>query len=284
MPKFVVASTLFVITGAFAVFAAQQDSATKEKATPPATAKAESTEVHKSKDSTASKTADHMFASCIAAANQEEIILAELARTKSENEDVKKFAEMMITDHHTFLMKLKKFAPEATQSGFLGTETQVTRADATTSAEATPKVQQTAGRDAKDEEKDVNTSDTSKINSSGSHADHQSKFLQIEKELANQCLALSKEKLNEHSGHKFDACFLGQQIAMHMGMKAKLMVFQKHASSELASILAEGQKTTEEHLAKAESLMKQIDSDSSTTIEKTKEGKNKEKKVIKEKE
>ena len=72
---------------------------------------------------------------------------------------------------------------------------------------------------------------------------------------------------------------------MHQHMKDNLIVLQRHVSPELAEILAEGQKTTEEHLAKAESIMKGLDSQSTTrTVETKRDGKVKERKVTKEKE
>lgn len=206
------------------------------------------------------KNADHAMASCVALGNQEEIALGELGGEKAQNDDVKKFAQMLVSDHQEFLSKLKQFAPEASAAGYLSSETRqaqkgdeaapeksntVKQAAATDDAAAPAKVQPTAG--------------------TRPGMNEGMKHLMVERELAQQCLAGAKEKLEGKSGVEFDKCFIGQQIAMHMGMKAKLIVYQRHSSRELAQVLAAGQKKTEEHLAKAEELMKDLDHGSAST-------------------
>lgn len=197
---------------------------------------------------------DHMFASCVAVGNQEEVIIAEFGRKKAHSDEVKKFAETMVADHHAFLLKLKKFAPEATQPGFLDTGVKEAQAEGKGSkvVKAVAKILQTAASDDADDKKGVE-------NAGGADVSHKGiDFLQMQRELANECLALTREKLGEKSGAEFDECFMGQQIGMHLGMKAKLTVLKRHASSELAGILADGLKTTDQHLAKAEHVLKTI--------------------------
>jgi len=259
------ASAIVAFTGSFGLLAQQDNSAAKNRDDKPA-------------DHHAAHNPDHMMASCVAVSNQEEIALAEFARQKTTNDDVKKLVEMMITDHHTFLLKLKKFAPEATQPGYIDTHARGEgKDDAGASATNKPKIQKTGvAEGADDAGKGVQTADANRS------AEHHVDFAQMQRELAAECLALSKEKLSQKEGAEFDKCFVGQQIAMHEGMKAKLIVFQRHASGDLAKVFAEGQKTTEHHLAKAEELMKHL-SPSTTIIEKTRDGKNKERTVIKEK-
>jgi len=223
--------------------------------------------------------ADKMMASCIAVGNQEEIALAEFARQKTHNDDVKKFVEMMITDHHTFLLKLRKFAPEATQPGYIDTDAKVSRGKEGKNKEGKDKdtVQQVGAVEAADDAKQVETADASSAKNDA-HGDMN--FEKMGRELAAECLAQSKEKLGKKEGAEFDLCFMGQQMAMHEGMKVKLIVFQRHASGELAKVLAEGQKTTEHHIAKAEHILKDL---TPTIIEKGREGKNRDRKVTKEK-
>lgn len=258
--KLFVASAFMALTGTFAVLSAQQDNAAAEKANSDRSA---ATKAH---------SPDHMFATCVATGNQEEIILAEVGRERASDEDVKKFAEMMITEHHTYLMKLKKFAPEATQAGWLKSHSKEAHAaDAKDNAKS--EIKQTAA--AEDAAKD-------RVENAAGTSEKGIDFLALEREMANECLAISKEKLEGKLGTEFDQCFMGEQLAMHMAMKAKLTVFQRHASGEFAGILAEGLKATDTHLAKAEEIMKEL-GHHPTVVEKTREGKNKERKVIKEK-
>lgn len=217
------------------------------------------------------RTADHLLATCVALGNQGEIAISEIGRTKATNEEVKKFAEMMVTEHHAFLEKLQKFAPEATKAGYLDSATKEARTN-----KGGSKIQQTAATE--EGKSEVKTADA-KSGDSAHHFHH----MQLEKELAAQCLASAKEKLEEKSGHEFDACFIGIQLGAHMHMKDKLIVFQRHVSPELAAILAEGQKATEEHMAKAEKIMKDLEHHTTTrTVETKRDGKVKERKVTKE--
>lgn len=238
--KLFVASAFIAITASVPMLSAEDPA--KDKSTD------KSTKV--SQADTGKRTPDHLLASCIALGNQGEIAISELARTKTENDEVKKFAGMMITEHHNFLEKLQKFAPEATKAGYLDTATKGDRKN-----KRGAKIEQTAASDAdQDADKsDVKTADA-KSDNSAHHFDH----MQLQRELAAQCLASAKEKLEAKSGSEFDQCYIGQQLAMHMHMNDKLIVFQRHVSPELAAILAEGQKTTEEHLAHAEKLMKEL--------------------------
>ncbi|MDB5385620.1 MAG: hypothetical protein JWM11_1266, partial [Planctomycetaceae bacterium] len=160
-----------------------------------------------------------------------------------------------VADHQMYLKKLQKFAPEATQEGCLDASKEeaktedrkpVQQADATDDATTEKTIEQTAGK------RDTDTT--------------RGKFAQaqIERELAQQCLMSSKAVLEEKSGPEFDKCFVGQQIAKHMGMRDKLIVYQRHASAELSEVFAAGQKKTEEHLAMAKDLMKSLEQASSS--------------------
>ena len=210
------------------------------------------------------KHADHAFATCVALGNQEEVALGQIGTKKAEHEEVKKFAAMLVADHHKYLTKLQKFAPEATKPGYLDATSADTREVRNTDARNTDKnaVQQAAateqsGADAKIQP----TAGTRDGDKDKAHV----KMAQVEREVALECLKSSKEKLDSKTGAEFDKCFMGQQIAMHAGMRAKLIVFQRHASPELAEVLAAGQKKTEEHLAMAEEIMKSLDSGSAST-------------------
>jgi len=213
---------------------------------------------------------DHLMATCVALANQEEVALAQIARQKATNDEVKRFADMMLTDHHDFLLKLQKFAPEATQADYLNITPQEAANDAKTGKS---EIKQTAA----DDDKDNGAVENADAKSERGH--HGFNHMKLEREMAAQCLSDAKEKLAEKSGSQFDKCFIGMQIGMHSAMKSKLTVLQRHASPELAKLFAAGLKTTEKHLARAEEIMGDLEGTSTTTT-KIKEGGSK--RVIKE--
>jgi predicted outer membrane protein len=207
------------------------------------------------------KNPDHALASCVALGNQEEIAMGQFASQKAQNEDVKKFAQMLVQDHQEFLMKLKPFASEVSAPGYLNSDVRAARA--TNAAPAAQEgVQQAAATTTDTEVAPIQTTAGTQP-AEGMKSGY--RHLQIERELAQQCLASAKEKLSAKTGAEFDKCFVGMQIAMHMGMRSKLIVYQRHASKELAPILAAGQQKTEEHLAKAEELMKELEQGSAST-------------------
>jgi hypothetical protein len=201
---------------------------------------------------------DQIMASCVAIANQEELALVKMSQDKLQNEEVKKFAKTLIDEHQAFLTKLEKFAPQAarqpldhkstTRTDLEKTSTnpnRVEQANATTT-DNQPGVRQTVGT-AGDKNQAGQSVDTMDL-------------IQVEREIAQECLNAAKTELQSKQGIEADQCFLGYQIAKHAGMKAKLTVFERHASDDLAKVFAEGVDTMEKHKTEAEKLMKEIDS------------------------
>ncbi len=200
---------------------------------------------------------DQVMAGCVAIQNQEELALVTMAHDKLQNDEAKKFAAMLLEQHQAFLTKLEKFAPETTRQRF-STEEQpsqadnrnprkkdgVDRASAVATDDDQQKVQQTAGTDLNRPEKAVKGVD----------------MLQIQREIAQECLIAAKSEMQGKQGGEIDQCFLGFQIAKHAAMKAQLTVFQRHASPALALVFAEGVATAEKHKNEAESIMRSLPS------------------------
>ena len=233
------------------------------------------------------KNADHGFASCVALENQVEVTLGQMGAKKAQNEEVKKFAEMLVSDHQAYLAKLKTFAPECTEAACLESgkhdaksKDRQSRASTATadedkkSEENQPSAKSDSAKsdddqnDRKDRDQaaksdksdDSDSEKSGKVEAGkGHHHGHHAQLAKVELELAQQCLMSSKEALEEKSGAEFDKCFVGMQIAKHVGMRDRLIVFQRHVSPELAEILSAGQKKTEQHLAMAKEIMKKLE-------------------------
>jgi predicted outer membrane protein len=226
------------------------------------------------------------MAACVAIANQEEIALARLAADKTKNEEVQKFAKMVIEDHQKFLKKLERFTPEARheslQTASAERSSDVTTADIQlTAAQERPRQDQDQDRDqdrqgqaqpqrqpqaqpqrqpqAQGQQGQTRQPQQQGIQQTGAQAASGSvDLLQLEREVAQQCLNDSKKKLSEKEGAEFDACFMGQQAGKHAAMATKLTVLKRHASGEFAEVLDEGLKTTESHLEEAEKILDSI--------------------------
>jgi predicted outer membrane protein len=201
--------------------------------------------------------ADHALASCVAISNQEEIAIAKFAEEKSRNNEVKDFAKMLQKDHQAFLQKLQRFAPEASREGYLNDQ----RTSSTQPNAGNQGTVQPAGAQAPVKVGEVKQTG---LTPAGQQLD----FMALHRELAENCLQMSKEMLNKKDAAKFDECFIGMQIGKHAEMKNKLTVFERHASGELKQIFAEGLQATENHLKKAEDIIKRL-SDAHSSSSKT---------------
>jgi len=85
----------------------------------------------------------------------------------------------------------------------------------------------------------------------------------IERQIGERCLANLKKELKDKSGHEFDACYMGSQIAGHIQMVATLEVLSDETSGELRDFVRDTQPAVEKHLARAKDIMKALDKSSS---------------------
>jgi predicted outer membrane protein len=198
-------------------------------------------------------TADQTLATCLAIDNQGEIAIAQFVQARTKNDDVKEFAQMLMDDHKAFLKKLERYAPEATRDGYLNSPRQTTSKD---SPEAKPAVQAAGGANPAQPAKPIQQ--TAGAQPNNAPAGQAIDFIQLHREVAEQCIADSKQMLSKKEGNEADTCFVGHQIARHAAMKTQLTVFERHASGELGQILSDASETVTKHMEHAEKLMEQL--------------------------
>lgn len=214
------------------------------------------------------------LAAMLSKGNKAEIELAQLALQKSQNEEVKKFAQQMIQDHTEFLGKLKQFNPQielvsttARQPGnaadaqpFNAEEAQPRNAeeaqprsavqpqlrDDNPDRERTPGQQGRIGRGQSD---DVD----------GQRGGRQSQLMQIHDRACEMKLQMTKQLLSEYEGQDFDMGYLGQQVVAHIDMLAHLKAMQNVGDSEFQQLVTEGAQTTQQHLDHAKMLCRQLE-------------------------
>lgn len=189
------------------------------------------------------------IATCLALDDQEQVTLAKFAQEKSKNEEVVSFAKMIAEEHQACLKKLSKMAPDAAREGYLAgnrSDQPNARSDNSTTT-ASPNANSTANRG--DARSNANTgTQTGGVD-----------MMQLQREIAQQCITDSKQYLSKKEGAEFDKCFVGMQIAKHAAMHTKLVVLQRHTSDELKQIVEDGIQTTAKHLKTAENLMAKLD-------------------------
>ena len=235
---------------------------------------------------------DLVMATWVALANHEEIALAELAADRAESPAVREFAAAMVREHATFLGRLRPFAPEAIRPDYLNVTARDARTEEVTvrkqvtvkkpvvegQAPVTGKTPSRVGpvidrlADGRPPEPDLAPSVTRteqtrpRLNAESTPATRTEvrtvttiardfNVVQVERELTAQSLASSKEMLANKTGPDFDKWFLAQQIGMHKALRDKLITYQRHASSELGKVLADGEAVAVDHLAQANDLL-----------------------------
>jgi predicted outer membrane protein len=180
------------------------------------------------------------LADCLILSNQEEIALLKLAQEKSKNDDVKKFVETAIKDHEKAISELQKFADHK------GSELEVAAHSNSKDAAKAPSARR----------------DVTALKPAGQSEDHAETMFAIAQQASQECLAMTKEQLNKADAEKkFDQCFLGQQIGMHIGMSAKLKAIQNNTSGEFQQLTSKLASTAQKHKEHAEKLMKDVESE-----------------------
>jgi predicted outer membrane protein len=180
------------------------------------------------------------LADCLILSNQEEIALLKLAQEKSKNDSVKEFVEMAIKDHEKAIGELQKFADH--QSAQLEV--------------ASSRDSEGASKTAPPARRDVTA-----LKPAGQE-DHSETMFAIAQQASKECLTMTKEQLNKADEEgKFDECFVGQQIGMHIGMTAKLKAIQSNTSGEFQQLTSKLASTAQKHKEHAEKLMKDLESE-----------------------
>jgi predicted outer membrane protein len=222
----------------------------------------------------AAKGLDQNIVHCLTQGNQAEIAFAKIAQEKSQDPEVKKFAQQMISDHTKFINKLQEFsAGERTTVGQRAGETTIT-ARRQVSGEQNPSQADTAQPPAGQQrtqpgkvargaagQQTPGQADTAQERGQrgrgfargGAMVGHHP-FLNVLDEVAQQCQQSMTRELNSKQGAEFDRCYIGSQVMAHMKMVDALTVFEKHASPELQQVLQEGLQTTKQHLSEAKQI------------------------------
>lgn len=183
-----------------------------------------------SKTTTANK-ADNLLAGWMLIDSNNEIAIAQLAEQRAQDPEVKQFAQKMISDHREFAQKLQKYAPTNDFGGRPGAKT---------------------GHDNEPSREGGPNDDMS----GGDNFDHAA----LIQELGRQSLESARKELEQKSGYDFDRAYMDMMVAEHMKGNDMLTVFQRHASGELKTAFAEGQRTVAMHLEHAKDICKKLES------------------------
>ena len=173
------------------------------------------------------------FADKILLANHCEKEISKIAQERSQNAEVRQFAQTLIDDHMQLDQQLSQIAPQA-----------VARFAEHNQARA-------AG-----EPFQVRTSAVER-------AEHEvlTQLCAINHRAAANNLKLSKQMLEQYQGQDFDMAFLGMQIGGHAWLLSELQALEGVGSNEFQQLVASTTKQVEEHLKQAQALSKKFEDD-----------------------
>lgn len=194
------------------------------------------------------------IAACKLVECRNEIELAKFALTKTQNPQVKEFADKMIKDHGEACKDLEKWAGDykiekvegKVESGASEKENSGTRLELQTKKGGVVGVDFNAG---------------------GSHmASGALNWPAIHQEMAAKCLAAAKKELGEKEGVEFDKCYMGMQLGAHQKMIIADEVLSKYVSAESREKLEKCKTTATEHLEMAKNIMKTLEGKTSAEV------------------
>jgi len=225
---------------------------------------------------------DHFLANCLLGQNKAEVELSQIALQRSENAEVKQFAQKMITDHQKMIDQLQPLAmmqggANRGASSILGgnsesqgrSETTTGRSTDTTAIPGSAGASQTippTGTSAA--VPPINTTVETTASATTAAAGGVSPFhqlMQIERQINERCLQMAKDELQQKSGAEFDKCYVGNAIGMHAHALAELEVIGKQTQGTLAQVAQQAQPTVQQHFDRAKQLMKQLDGQPNAT-------------------
>jgi predicted outer membrane protein len=221
------------------------------------------TNYREAKAATGGSVVDYYLATCLLGHNKAEVELSEIAVQKSENAEVKQFAQKMIQDHNKLIEQLQPLAMMQGGARKEGrTSSTTTLPGTSTTDQAIPSSESNAAVPRTDTTTEITASPNAATTAAGrGGALHE--LLQIERQINERCLQMARDELQQKSGAEFDKCFVGGAIGAHAKALAALEVIGKQRQGQLAQVAQQAQPTVQQHFEHAKQLMKQLEGQSS---------------------
>lgn len=229
--------------------------------------------------------ADQQLAACIFMACRNEIEVAKFAQSKSQSEEVRAFAEKMIREHTPDCEAYQKLAgnlaplhhegaaePAPGAAPAAAPRPAATEPPAAGAAAAPPAAAPRVGVEVAPRAPgappsiDVNVSGRKDVPGGGPD------WVTIHRQLADACLASTKQELGRHQAEEFDHCFMGQQFGAHAMVLDELKVLKNHASPQLAAQIDKSLPVVQAHLQEARQIMERMKGTPSERVSRKPEG------------
>jgi predicted outer membrane protein len=180
------------------------------------------------------RTTDGYMAKWLSVAHLNQVELARVALKRSTDTEVQRFAQTMIDDHEELNRKLTRYV-------VAGNLPKAPTPDKPNSPDGNPSPQ-----------------DRERLRSEGQsngELDHSAFF----EEMGAQCLSTARSELEAKRGAEFDHCYVTMVVGSHLMHNDMTLVFQRHVSPELKTVLSEAQTATKKHLGVAREFAQRLD-------------------------
>ncbi len=205
-----------------------------------------------------------------------EVELANFAMRRTQNEEVRRFAQQMIQDHTNFNNQLAKFAsPElardiGNQPGTPGTEPGTPgNPPRTTTAPPGTRESTAPGQTGPAAGAPGRASEPARPGEPGGATPAPGRpeaattaggdpSVQICEDIGKQIGQSIQKELSQYQGSDFDRAYVGQQFWGHVVFVASAKGAEKHVSQDLQQVLNQGSQTAEKHLEHCRTLIREL--------------------------
>lgn len=185
-------------------------------------------------DTNSTRTTDDYFAKWLSVTHLNQVELARTAVKRSTDTEVQRFAQSLIDDHEALNRKLSRFVVGSSQPGG-----RTPGKPGPTDGEPSPLDRDRSRPGAQ----------------AAGELDHSAFF----DELGQQCLSTARSELESKQGADFDRCYVTMVVGSHLMHNDMAVVFQRHASPELNTVLTEAHTVTKQHLGVAREFAQRLE-------------------------
>ncbi len=202
---------------------------------------------------------DDAIAAGLLLGNQEEVALAQFAQDRLQDPKAKQFAQMMIRDHQQAAQKLQQMVPQLANVQLSGAQGSGATSGQGSTGQASQSPQRGQSGQSGQSGLDQGSQRSQVAGSQGAAGGQQTQqMLMLHQAVAQQCLQLTQQELEEKEGREFDMAYIGQQCVAHTQMLAKLQASEQFASGELRQMIGQMTQTVEQHRKMAKEIKESL--------------------------
>jgi len=170
---------------------------------------------------------------------------SKMAQERATNENVKQFAQMMVSEHNSCLDKLESIRKR--------------RSDSTEAAKPSlPPVTKAEGAEVDLKKSGIVLRDEDGKQRDGKMVYHPTDFVKVKEEICNEMKSTMAKEMKSISGSEFDRAYVMHMVAGHEAILSSCKAVRKTASKELQAMLDQNIEKITNHLKQARQLAEQV--------------------------